>query len=113
VAVAGQTPTRLHLIDSDSVTWEVIGSAYPDPNDPTKLVRDVKAHAKPTIASVPATANPGPFQIAHGLGRVPNAVSIVMTSDAIIRLQTPTKYDATYVYLSASDSGVTCDLLLW
>jgi hypothetical protein len=43
--VAGQQPTRIHLVDSESVTWEVVGTAYPDPNDPTYLVRDVKAHA--------------------------------------------------------------------
>ena len=43
--VAGQTPTRIHLVDSTSVTWVQIGSAYPDPNDPTKLVRDVQAFA--------------------------------------------------------------------
>jgi hypothetical protein len=36
-----------------------------------------------------------------------------MTSDGIIRFQSPTKYDSTNVYLSASDSGLTCDLLLW
>jgi hypothetical protein len=66
----------------------------------------------PTIVSVPATANPGAFQIAHGLGRAPSAVSIVATSDGIIRLNAP-KFDATYVYLSASDGGLTCDLLLW
>lgn len=41
--VAGQTPTRVHLIDSESVKWES-GAAYVDPNDPTKLVRDVHAH---------------------------------------------------------------------
>jgi hypothetical protein len=43
--VAGQTPTRIHLIDSESVTWES-GAAYVDPNDATKLVRDVHAHAQ-------------------------------------------------------------------
>jgi hypothetical protein len=43
--VAGQTPTRIHLVDSTSVTWVQIGAAYPDPNDPTKLVRDVQAFA--------------------------------------------------------------------
>lgn len=46
--VPGQQPTRIHLMDSESVTWEVIGAAYPDPNDPTMLVRDVKAHAPRT-----------------------------------------------------------------
>lgn len=44
MAVAGQTPTRVHLIDSETIKWEQIGASYPDPNDPTKLVRDVKAH---------------------------------------------------------------------
>jgi len=33
-------------MDSGSVVWEQIGAAYPDPNDPTKLVRDVRAHAR-------------------------------------------------------------------
>ena len=112
MAVAGQQPTRIHLEDSESITWEQIGSPYLDPNDPTKLVRDVKAHVHPTILSVAATTNPGAFQIAHGLSSAPIAVSIVATSDGIIRLN-GAKFDATYVYLSASDQGVTCDLLLW
>ncbi len=100
-------------MDSESVTWEQIGASYLDPNDPTKLVRDVKAHAHPTVVSVPATANPGNFQIAHGLGAVPVAVAIAMTSAGAIWMQMPTKWDATYVYLTASDGGLTCDLLLW
>jgi hypothetical protein len=113
VPVAGQQPTRIHLIDSESVTWQQIGAAYPDPNDPTYLVRDVKAHARPTILSVPATANPGPFQFAHGLSSAPNAIAIVMTSLGGIYLNPPTKFDATDVYLFATDGGVSCDLLVW
>jgi hypothetical protein len=113
VPVAGQTPTRIHLVDSASVTW-TSGASYPDPNDPTKLVRDVQAHAAPTILSVPATANPGAFQFAHGLASAPNAVAIVMTSLGGIFLDSATvKFDGTYVYLFATDGGVTCDLLIW
>ena len=43
--VAGQFPTRIHLMDSESVHWEKVGAPYPDPNDPNFLVQDVKAHA--------------------------------------------------------------------
>jgi hypothetical protein len=67
----------------------------------------------PTVVSVSATANPGNVSVAHGLGRTPILVILQMTSDGIIRFQSPTKYDSTNVYLSASDSGLTCDLLLW
>jgi hypothetical protein len=67
----------------------------------------------PTAVSVSSTANPGNLTVAHGLGRTPILVILQMTSDGIIRFQSPTKYDSTNVYLSASDSGLTCDLLLW
>jgi hypothetical protein len=43
--VSGQTPVRTHWEDSESVTFEKIGSPYTDPNDSTKLVQDVMAHA--------------------------------------------------------------------
>jgi hypothetical protein len=58
VPVAGQTPTRIHLIDSDSVTWEQIGASYVDPNDPTKLVRDVEAHAILDVNGNPISVRP-------------------------------------------------------
>ncbi|HEV2463536.1 MAG TPA: hypothetical protein VGT04_07015 [Acidobacteriaceae bacterium] len=52
---------------------------------------------------------PGPFTVAHGLGRAPKAVLISMTSSFQIWLQSPTGYDATNLYLVASDAGATAN----
>jgi len=49
----------------------------------------------------------GNFTVAHGLGSAPLAVAIAMTSGGQIWLQSPTGYDATNLYLVASDAGVT------
>jgi hypothetical protein len=55
--------------------------------------------------------NPGDFTIAHNLGRVPTTIELVLTSDGIVRFQ-PTMWDDTNVYLSASDTGLTCILII-
>jgi hypothetical protein len=52
------------------------------------------------------TPNPGNFTLAHGLGQVPGSVVIMMTSGGIVWFQTP-RYDATNLYLIASDEGLT------
>jgi hypothetical protein len=59
----------------------------------------------PRIALAPAAA--GNFTVAHGLGAAPAAVGAVqMTSDGRIWWQTPA-FDATNLYLVASDPGIT------
>lgn len=47
-------------------------------------------------------AAPGNFAVAHGLGAVPSAAIIQMTSAGSIWLQTPTSFDATNLYLVSS-----------
>lgn len=62
--------------------------------------------AFPTEVSVTAV-NPGDFSVAHGLGKTPKYAFIQMTSDGLIRFQT-SRYDATNLYLNASDANLTC-----
>lgn len=66
-----------------------------------------------SISQVALTpTNPGNFTVAHGLSVVPSAVSIQMTSGGQIWFQTPS-YDATNLYLVASDSGLTASAAVW
>lgn len=58
--------------------------------------------------AIPSTTR-GDFTIAHGLGAVPNNVDVKMVSNGLIRFQpSPSPpWDATNVYLNASDDGLT------
>jgi hypothetical protein len=56
---------------------------------------------------------PGNFTVSHGLGCYPSAVIVQMTSFGFIALQSSKEYDATNIYLTASDSKLTADLLVW
>lgn len=67
--------------------------------------------ATPTvIALAPGAA--GNFQIAHGLGGAPKFMSILITSPSLIWAQS-TPYDATNIYLEASDASATGKAYLW
>jgi hypothetical protein len=57
------------------------------------------------IALTPSAG--GNFTVAHGLGTTPTAVAISMTSSGAIWLQYPTGFDATNLYLVASDGPLT------
>lgn len=50
----------------------------------------------------------GNFEVTHGLGVIPTAVIIEMTSAGLIWFQT-TKYDEEKLYLVASEAGLTAD----
>jgi hypothetical protein len=60
---------------------------------------------------IPATTA-GNFSVAHGMAATPKLALIQMTSAGRIWFQTA-RYDATNVYLVASDSGLTAKLLLY
>jgi hypothetical protein len=59
-----------------------------------------------------APTEPGNFTVAHGLSGTPAAVTIEMTSGGQIWFQTE-RYDATNLYLVASDSGLTGFAQVW
>lgn len=60
--------------------------------------------AKPANILEVASEAPGTFSKPHGLGAMPSRIAIFMLSDGQIIAQTPA-FDATNVYLSASDVG--------
>jgi hypothetical protein len=49
----------------------------------------------------------GNFTVAHGLGAMPTLVVITLTSLGQIVFQAATQWDATNIYLTASDGSVT------
>lgn len=53
------------------------------------------------------------FSVPHGLGVTPSFAVIVMTSGGKIWFQTPTRYDSTNLFLTASDAGVTGFAVVW
>ena len=63
----------------------------------------------PNVQIPITTSVGGDFQVAHNLGVTPLDVSIQMTSLGAIVFQ-PARYDNTYIYLEASDSGLTAVL---
>lgn len=60
-----------------------------------------------------APSAPGNFTVAHLLGRSPVGVSVFMTSGGAIWFQSPINFDATNLYLVASDTGVTAKVIVW
>jgi hypothetical protein len=60
-----------------------------------------------------APTDGGDFSVAHLLGRAPNGALIQMTSGGAIWFQSPTMYDATNLYLVASDAEVTAKVQIW
>ncbi len=56
---------------------------------------------------------PGNFTLQHFLGRTPVGGVIQMTSGGAIWFQSATMYDATNLYLVASDATVTAKVVLW
>lgn len=78
------------IICNDSVPWVSNGT----PPAPLTIVA-----LSPSVA--------GNFTVAHGMGSAPLAVTIQMTSGGEIWLQSPIGYDATSLYLVASDHGIT------
>lgn len=69
------------------------------------LVDNTMLPARSTVALAPSA--PGNFTVAHGLGVIPTAAIIQMTSTGAIWFQSATMYDATNLYLVASDTGLT------
>jgi hypothetical protein len=65
-------------------------------------------------AEVPVTAGSTlSLKTATGLSATPTRIIVRMTSGGLISLQVPLSADAAYVYLSASDVGVTGVVELW
>lgn len=75
--------------------------------------------AAPIIAPIPpsvvlnvTSTAPGGFSVPHGLGVVPSSMNILPTSGGTIWAQNP-PFDATYVYLDASDVDVSATVTVF
>lgn len=65
-----------------------------------------------TAVAFGPTAHPGNFSVPHGLGRAPHGI-ILLPTDAVDVWGQATLYDATNVYLVASDTGLTGAMIVW
>lgn len=100
----GWDATNLYLVASDA---GIRGYAEVFLNAPSLA-------ATLPFAQVPLSpSGPGNFTVAHGLGQTPSIVIVRMTSGGAIWLQTPTGFDSTNLYLTASDGGITGVAEIW
>jgi len=75
----------------------------------TAVTQATKIYGQVSVAPVA----PGNFTVAHNLGRPPLGALIQLTSAGTLWFQSATLYDATNLYLVASDAGVTAKVVLW
>ena len=87
----------------------LIGKVTTGSSAVTAVVQGTKVYGK--VSAAPGA--PANFTLQHYLGRAPIGVVVQMTSGGAIWFQAPTMYDATNLYLVASDSGITAKVLLW
>lgn len=87
----------------------LLGTVTTDATQVTAVQSATKLYAFLAISST----QPGNFSVPHLLGRVPAGALIYTTSASAIWFQSPTMYDATNLYLVASDSGVTAKVQIW
>lgn len=98
-----------------NVQWQ----ADPPGSNPRNISAYVQTSGTPgTLTVVTKIAlspgSGGPFTVAHGLGTSPTFVLIQMTSSGAIWLNTsPLRFDATNLYLVASDGGITGVAYVW
>jgi hypothetical protein len=86
-----------------------LGTIVTDSTHVTSVTPATKMYGQ---ISVTAPA-PGAFTLAHNLGRLPRGALIYMTSGGSLWFQSPTMFDATSFYLTASEAGLTANLQVW
>jgi hypothetical protein len=89
----------------------LIGTVVTDASSVTSVTQAARLVGFVFDVDVTAPAA-GDFTVAHGLGRMPAQVSLLMTSAGAIWFQTPTLYDSTNLYLVSSSAGLTARIKL-
>lgn len=89
------------FITADSKTATVSGGIITD------LVTSGSPGGITFIQEPFTTTAPGNFTVAHTLGKVPTGAIIQLTSGGEVWFQSPTMFDGSNVYLTASDTGLT------
>lgn len=83
-----------------------LNSISPTPAPPTPSVQASEILSVTSLAA-------GNFTQAHTLAQLPTWADIAMTSGGGIWFQKSTKFDASNLYLTASDAGVTADIFVY
>ena len=96
-------PVPLTLVE-EPADYVLIGPASGAPELPT--FRAITGAVPATTLNVTSPAA-GNFRVAHGLSGIPSRIRILPSSSGSIWVQTPTGWDGTYLYLTASDAGIT------
>jgi hypothetical protein len=86
-----------------------LGSVTTDSSHVIAVASATKIHGRLAVNA----AAPGNFSLLHKLGRVPLGATICMTSGGQIWFQPAPMFDATSLYLVASDAGLTASIEVW
>lgn len=86
-----------------------LGSVTTDLTHVTTVTSATKINGRLTVTAGTA----GNFSLIHNLGRTPLGAMIYMTSGGALWFQPATLFDATYLYLTASDVGITASIQIW
>jgi len=86
-----------------------LGIVTADPTRVTATTNSTKLYGRIPV-DAPVAGN---FSLAHHLGRTPCGALIYPTSGGALWFQSPTMFDATNLYLVASDAGVTAGVQVW
>jgi hypothetical protein len=114
-AAAAGSPNPVNLPTSTGASGQVLTTDGANPQQLSWQYTSATSLPTPTTVHVvsPTITSTGDFTVAHGLGSIPRAAIIQMTSGGNVYFQYPAKYDATNLYLIGTDTGVSADLLLW
>jgi len=86
-----------------------LGTVTTDPTHVTAVANATKIYGRLAVTAAAA----GSFSFAHNLGRIPLGVAVYMTSGGALWFQPANLFDATYLYLVASDVGITASIQVW
>ncbi|HEV2349008.1 MAG TPA: hypothetical protein VG028_04080 [Terriglobia bacterium] len=86
-----------------------LGSLTTDSTHVTAVTGATKINGRVAVAAGAA----GNFSLVHNLGRAPLGVMIYMTSGGALWFQPANLFDATNLYLTASDAGITASIQVW
>lgn len=86
-----------------------LGSVTTDPTHVTAVTNATKVYGQLAVAALAA----GNFSVIHNLGRTPVGAMIYMTSGGALWFQPGIMFDASNLYLTASDVGITASVQVW
>ena len=86
-----------------------LGSVTTDATHVTAVTNATKVYGRLAVTAAAA----GNFSFVHNLGRSPVGAMIYMTSGGALWFQSSTLFDATNLYLTASDVGITASIQVW